>query len=55
MVSQKTDVSTKIFQLNADFFGNFMCKNFSFRLKKSEFPCAYKHADVVPVHKNNKK
>ena len=24
-------------------------------LKKDEFPCEFKHADVVPVHKKNEK
>ena len=24
-------------------------------LKKDEFPCAFKHDDVVPVHKKNEK
>ena len=49
--SQKSDIPTKIVKLNADFFGNFICKNFNYCLKKGEFPCVLKHADVIPVHK----
>ena len=49
--SQKSDIATKIVKLNADFFGNFICKNFSYCLKKGEFPCVLKHADAIPVHK----
>ena len=51
MAFQKSDIPTKIGKLNADFFGNFICKNFDYCLKKGEFPCVLKHADVVPVHK----
>ena len=47
----KNDISTKIVKLNADFFGNFICKNFNYCFKKGEFPYVLKHADVVPVHK----
>ena len=32
--SQKSDIPTKIAKLNADFFGNFICKNFNYCLKK---------------------
>ena len=32
--SQKSDIPTKIVKLNADFFGNFICKNFNYCLKK---------------------
>ena len=49
--SQKSDIPTKIVKLNADFFENFLCKNFNYCLKKGEFPCVLKHAVVVPVHK----
>ena len=49
--SQKSDIPPKIVKLNANFFGNFICKNFNYCLKKSEFPRVLKHADVVPVHK----
>ena len=49
--SQKSDIPTKIVKLNADIFGNFICKNFNYCLKKGEFPCVLKHADVIPVHK----
>ena len=48
--SQKNDILTKIVKLNADFFGNFICKNFNYCLKKGEFPCVLKHADIIPVH-----
>ena len=49
--SQKSDIPTKIVKLNADFFGNFICKNFNYCLKKGEFPFFLTHADVAPVHK----
>ena len=32
--SQKSDIPTKIVKLYADFFGNFICKNFNYFLKK---------------------
>ena len=53
--SQKSDIPTKIVKLNADIFGNFICKNFNYCLKKGEFPCVLKHADVIPVHKKETK
>ena len=37
--------------LNADFFGNFISKNFSCCVKKGEFPCVLKYTYVIPVHK----
>ena len=37
--SQKSDIPTKIVKVNADIFGNFICKNFNYCLKKGEFPC----------------
>ena len=37
--SQKIDIPFKIVQLNADFFRNFLCKNFNYCLKNGEFPC----------------
>ena len=49
--SQKTDIPTTTVKLNADIFGNFICKNFNYCLKKGDFSCAFKHADVIPVHK----
>ena len=42
-------------ELNADFFENFVCKNFNYCLKKGEFPCVLKHPDVIPVHKKEVK
>ena len=50
-VAQKSDIPTKIVELNADFFGNFICKNFNYCLRKGELPCVLKHADVIPVLK----
>ena len=32
--SQKSDIPTKIVKLYADLFGNFICKNFNYFLKK---------------------
>ena len=32
--SQKSDIPTKIIKLNAEFFGNLICKNFNYCLKK---------------------
>ena len=49
--SQESDIPTKIVRLNDEIFGNFICKNFNYCLKKDEFPCVLKHADVAPVHK----
>ena len=49
--SQGTDIPTKVVKLLADFFGNFIFKNFSYCLKKGEFSCVPKHPDVEPVHK----
>ena len=48
--SQKSDIPTKILKLNADIFGNFICENFNYCLKKGEFQCFVKHTDVIPVH-----
>ena len=49
--SQKSDIPTKIVKLKADIFGNFICKKLNYCLKKGEFPCVLKYADVIPVHK----
>ena len=49
--SQKSDIPIKIVKLNADFLGNFIYKNFNYCLKKGEFPCVLKYADVITVHK----
>ena len=56
--SQKSDISTKIIKLNAEFFGNFIYKNFNYCLKKCEFPCVSMFHmffpcihDIIPVHK----
>ena len=49
--SQKSDIPTKIVKQNVDIFGNFICNNFNYCLKKSDFPCVLKHADVILVHK----
>ena len=51
MASQKSDIPTKIVKLNADFSGNFICKNFNYCLKKGEVSFFLTHADVAPVHK----
>ena len=51
--SQKSDIPNKIVKSNAGFFGNFICENFSYCLKKGEFPCVLKHADVIPVHEKD--
>ena len=45
--SQKSDIPTKIVKLNADFLGNFICKNFNYCLKKVECPCVPKNPDFV--------
>ena len=42
LASQKSDIPTKIVKLNADIFGDFICKNFNYCLKKAEFPCVLK-------------
>ena len=49
--SEKSDIPTKTVKLNADRFGNFISQNFNNCLKKGEFPCVLKRADVIPVHK----
>ena len=45
--SQETDIPTKVVKLHADFFGNFICKSFSYCLKKGEFPCVPKHPEYI--------
>ena len=46
ITSQRTDIPTKIVQLNSDFFENCICKNFNNCLENSEFPCILKHVDL---------
>ena len=43
--SQKSDIPTKTIKFNADFFGNFICKNFNYCLK---------NGDVISVNKETK-
>ena len=45
--SQETDIPTKVVKLHANFFGNFIYKNFSYCLKKGEFPCVPKHPEYI--------
>ena len=54
-ISQKSDIPSKTVKLNAGLFGNFICKNFKYCLKKGEFPCVLKHADVISVHEREMK
>ena len=42
LASQKSDIPTKIVKLDTDIFGDFICKNFNYCLKKAEFPCVLK-------------
>ena len=52
--SQKTHIPTKIIELSADFFINYVCKNINYCLGKGELLCVLKYAEVVPVHKEIK-
>ena len=54
-VCQNTDISTKIIKSNGDLFANYVLRNFHFCLKKGEFLCVLKHADVVLVYKKREK
>ena len=54
-VHQHTDIPTKIIKSNVDFFANYIFGNFNYCLEVGDFPCAFKHADVVPVRKKKEK
>ena len=41
--------------MNADIFTNFICLHFNFCIDIGEFPQAFKHAEIIPVHNKKKK
>ena len=49
------DIPTKIIKMNADIFTNFICLHFNFCIDIGEFPQAFKHAEIIPVHNKKKK
>ena len=50
-----SDTSTKIIKFNSDTFSNLIYKHFNYCIDKDEFPNDLKHADIVPVYKENNK
>ena len=48
--SQKSDISTKIIKLNAEFFGNFIYKNFNYCLKKMRVSMCFHVSYVLPMY-----
>ena len=52
---QTSDIPTKIIKLNSDIFSNLIYKHFNYCIDKCEFPNDLKHADIVPVYKQNNK
>ena len=40
--------------MNADIFTNFICLHFNFCIDIGEFPQAFKHAEIIPVHNKKK-
>ena len=52
---QLKDIHTKIIKINVDIFANFICIHFYYCIDVGEFPQAFKHADITPVHKKKEK
>ena len=52
---QKSDSPTKIIKLNSDIFLNLIYKHCNYCIDKGEFPNDLKHADIVPVYKEDNK
>ena len=52
---QINDIPTKFIKMNKDIFANFITDHFNYCIAYGEFSDNLKHADVIPVHKNNEK
>ena len=52
---QMNDIPTKIIKMNKDIFANFITDHFNYCIAYGEYPDDLKHADVIPIHKKNKK
>ena len=52
---QKNYDSTKVINVNADLFANYVFRNFNYSVEKGKFLCALKHAEVVPVHEKKER
>ena len=52
---QANDIPTKVIKINKDIFANFITNQFNDCIAYRDFPDELKHADVIPVHKKNKK
>ena len=52
---QVNDIPTKVIKMNKDIFANFITDHFKYCIAYVDFPDELKHADVIPVHKNNEK
>ena len=51
---QQEDIPTKIIKLNKDLIAKFIAQNFNSCIDEGEFPSELKHADIVPIHKNER-
>ena len=52
---QINDIPTKVIKMNKDIFANFITDHFNYCTAYGEFPDELKHADIIPLHKNNEK
>ena len=52
---QLKDIPTKIIKMNSDIFANFFCVHFNYCIDIGEFPQEFKNADIIPVHKEERK
>ena len=48
-------MNAKIIKMNANIFANFIYIHFNYCIDIGEFPQAFKHADITPVHKKKEK
>ena len=54
-VSQSSDIPIKVFKENTDIFSNFLCNSFNNFIKLSTFPDIFKHANIIPLFKKDRK
>ena len=54
-ICQVNNIPTKVIKMNEDIFANFITDHFHYCIAYGEFPDGLKHADVIPVHKQNEK
>ena len=52
---QVNDIPTKVMKINKDNFANFITDHFNYCIANGELPDELKHADVIPVHKKERK